>query len=128
MVFLLKYSLYEKTSLKNFITSLSPVLLPSKMDLYTIRGHCQAFCQHLQRYENGTNLLNTDKLQLIANFLDIPVGYFFEEHPKMAVAEETGKFIPSKEAGFLRLFRRLDEKYRKAILLFMELAADVRKG
>lgn len=84
--------------------------------------------QQIQRYENATNLLNTDKLQLIADFLDIPVGYFFEEHPKMAVAEETGKFIPSKAAKFLRLFRRLNEKYRKAVLLFMELAADVRKG
>ena len=35
--------------------------------------------QQVQRYENCTNLLNTDKLQLIAKSLGVPVSYFFDE-------------------------------------------------
>ncbi|MBI3814870.1 MAG: helix-turn-helix transcriptional regulator, partial [Nitrospinae bacterium] len=35
--------------------------------------------QQVQRYENGTNQLNTEKLQIIAATLDVPVSYFFED-------------------------------------------------
>lgn len=35
--------------------------------------------QQIQQYENGRTRLNTDKLQIIANALEIPVAAFFGE-------------------------------------------------
>jgi transcriptional regulator with XRE-family HTH domain len=35
--------------------------------------------QQIQQYENGSNRLNTDKLQLIAKALSVPIGAFFNE-------------------------------------------------
>lgn len=34
--------------------------------------------QQIQKYENGTNRIGTGRLHAIANFLEVPVSYFFE--------------------------------------------------
>jgi transcriptional regulator with XRE-family HTH domain len=76
--------------------------------------------QQVQRYENGMNLLNTDKLQLVADFLDVPVSYFFEERGFVAV-EETARYMPPDETRFLRLFKRLSNRDKEFVLRFMQL-------
>jgi len=48
--------------------------------------------QQVQRYENGSNLLDTDKLHKIAEVLGVPVGYFFEE-TKEKLDSVKGKFL-----------------------------------
>lgn len=78
--------------------------------------------QQVQRYENGTNLLNTNKLQLIADFLDVPVGYFFEDI-EFRAAEGMDKYLPADEAKYLRLLKRLAKRDKDFALRFMHLAA-----
>lgn len=53
--------------------------------------------QQVQKYEAGTNRLNTDKLQAIANTLTIPVAAFFEDQPIEALpfSEQERKLIES---------------------------------
>lgn len=53
--------------------------------------------QQIQKYEAGTNRLNTDKLQAIANTLSIPVAAFFEDQPIEALpfSEQERKLIES---------------------------------
>lgn len=78
--------------------------------------------QQVQRYENGTNLLNTDKLQLIADFLDVTVGYFFEDI-EFRAAEGADKYLPADEAKYLRFLKRLTKRDKDFVLRFMHLAA-----
>lgn len=79
--------------------------------------------QQIQRYENGTNLLNTDKLQLVADFIDVPVGYFFEELEFRAV-EGTDKYLPADEVRYLRLLKKLTKRDKSFVLRFLQLAAE----
>ena len=58
----------------------------------------------LQKYESGKNMMNTEKLQLAANVLSVPVQEFFMggyEVLPMAVEEklllDSYRAIPSKE-------------------------------
>ncbi len=47
--------------------------------------------QQLQKYENGQNMMNTDKLQLVAAALSVPVQTLFisdNEYLPMSVAEQ----------------------------------------
>jgi len=81
--------------------------------------------QQIQRYENGTNLLNTDKLQVVADFLNIPVSYLFEERGVTA-ADAAGLYISSEEAKLLRLSKMIDKRDMQCILRIMKLAA--KKG
>ena len=60
--------------------------------------------QQIQKYECGANKLNTDRLQQLAQALDVPVQTFFSDtddsHP-VAVAEkhliDSFRAIPNKE-------------------------------
>ena len=81
--------------------------------------------QQVQRYENGTNLLNTDKLQVVAGFLNIPVSFLFEEQSATA-AEASGLYISSEEARLLRLYKMIDKRDMECILRIMKLAAKKR--
>jgi len=47
--------------------------------------------QQVQRYENGTNRLNVEKIQLIARALSLPVSYFFESDETRIIAREEVK-------------------------------------
>jgi transcriptional regulator with XRE-family HTH domain len=79
--------------------------------------------QQIQRYENGDNLLSTDKLQLVAKYLDVPIGYFFEKDQSEAT-KESAKYKPSDDAKFSRLFKKLNKRYKQSILLLTKLAAE----
>lgn len=78
--------------------------------------------QQVQRYENGLNLLNVEKIQVIAQYLDLPVNYFFGEE-EGSIAEPAFPYLSSEETKLLRLFRKVRNKYKNAIFQFMELAS-----
>lgn len=51
--------------------------------------------QQISRYENGQNKLSAAQLYLLANFLDIPVSWFFLEMPEdNAPADELRESAP----------------------------------
>ena len=80
--------------------------------------------QQVQRYENGTNKLNVENLQLIAQALTVPVAYFFqEEHSDPSVAE-SGPVYESEEKSLIRHFRKIDSKAgRRMVVDVARLAA-----
>lgn len=79
--------------------------------------------QQVQRYENGSNLLNTDKLQSIAEFLDVPVSYFFDE----SVDKVLPKAHMSLSADEIRLIRLIRESDKKVLKTFFEILKLVKK-
>ena len=86
--------------------------------------------QQLQRYENGTSYLNTNRLQAISNALDVPITYFFEEkgEGKVSIMDRGYSYnMSSEEREFVAWLRKIDNSdYKKSILTFLQLAA--RKG
>jgi transcriptional regulator with XRE-family HTH domain len=66
--------------------------------------------QQIQLYENGTNRLNTDKLQLIAKALSVPVGSFFSEF-------DDERTLSEDEQQLLSGFRALKSPEVKEYLL-----------
>lgn len=78
--------------------------------------------QQVQRYEKGSNTLNTEKLQILAKCLDVPIGFFFEEN-SCSIREKTAVYFPEDEGQLLTLFRRINEEDRKSILHIMKIAA-----
>jgi len=74
--------------------------------------------QQVQRYENGTNKLNTYNLQLIARILHVPVTYFFgtasEAEP---LVKESFVYLSREEIDLCRAFRAIRDKNRRQIVL-----------
>jgi transcriptional regulator with XRE-family HTH domain len=73
--------------------------------------------QQVQRYENGTNSLNMENVQIIADALSVPASYFFEPERPLRVAEETLPYLPSDEAKLLKYFRKIKDSTSKNIVI-----------
>lgn len=65
--------------------------------------------QQVQRYENGTNKLNVETIQVIANALAVPVTYFFSGDESQ-VAEPSSLYLPAEERTLLKYFREIESR------------------
>ncbi|MFV1951774.1 MAG: helix-turn-helix domain-containing protein [Nitrospinota bacterium] len=84
--------------------------------------------QQVQRYENGVNKLNVEQLQVIADSLDVPISFFFEDTQPIRIRDAKSQYVSVEEEKFLKYFRKVGKKeYKKSILLFMELASKAEK-
>jgi transcriptional regulator with XRE-family HTH domain len=59
--------------------------------------------QQIQKYESGANRLNTDKLQVIASRLSVPVAAFFENQPIEALP------FTEQERNLMQSFRAISD-------------------
>ena len=86
--------------------------------------------QQIQKYEKGTNRVNVEMLQKIAQLLDVSIDFFFEGE---GISKEV-RGIPKKrgficqlspeEQKLIRFFRAIpDQEYRKGFLSLLRLAS-----
>lgn len=86
--------------------------------------------QQLQRYENGTSYLNTDRLQAISNALDVSIPYFFEEkgEGKVSIMDRGHPYMSPEEREFVEYLRKIENAdYKRSILTFLQLAVGKKK-
>ena len=74
--------------------------------------------QQIQKYEKGTNGVSSTRLLQIANFLNVPVVYFFEDfkdyNPKENISsDENLNYTPIVEHAYL-IGEEYTEKYLKS--------------
>lgn len=80
--------------------------------------------QQIQRYEKGTNRLNVENIQTIADALSVPLIYFFEPDRAVVVSEEPAPYLPAEEIRLLRYFRRIkDRNSKETVIQVARLAA-----
>jgi transcriptional regulator with XRE-family HTH domain len=74
--------------------------------------------QQVQKYEKGTNRISVDRLQQIANALDVPIKEFFSSE-KWMVSETQAAYgkVSDDEQRLLHLFRSIKDKKTKRTLL-----------
>lgn len=70
--------------------------------------------QQVQRYENGTNLLSTDKLQIVAKVLEVPVSYFFKEPEEITIMAAPGIKSADTEV-ILNCLDAIDKRCKRCI-------------
>ena len=63
--------------------------------------------QQIQRYENGSSMLNVENVQRIARALSLPVTAFFEASRANVAAEPATPYASKEEKTLLRNFRDL---------------------
>ncbi len=92
--------------------------------------------QQIQKYERGMNRVGASRLQLMANVLDVPVSFFFDDAPSQndnatntTVSSSTdyvNQFLASSEGLQLnRAFLKIpDPKIRRGIIALTKALAD----
>ncbi|MBI5418420.1 helix-turn-helix transcriptional regulator [Candidatus Poribacteria bacterium] len=73
--------------------------------------------QQVQRYENGTNKLNIENIQIIAKALFVPVSYFFGSNETSEIAENQAPYLPSDENKLLKYFKKIKNKNSKDMII-----------
>ncbi|MFZ3114208.1 MAG: helix-turn-helix transcriptional regulator [Syntrophales bacterium] len=84
--------------------------------------------QQVQRYENGTNRLNVENIQLIADILSVPVSHFFASDEILMVAEEATTYLSADESKLLRYFRKIENNSFKDLVMQVARLAVKAKG
>ena len=84
--------------------------------------------QQIQKYENGTDRVSANRLKKIADALNIPINYFFEE--TILKAKETESVyhtlgeLTKEEIELIKLFRKVGDKRAKGNLLKLIKSAE----
>jgi transcriptional regulator with XRE-family HTH domain len=86
--------------------------------------------QQVQKYEKGYNRIGAGRLQQIAEALQVPVGFFFEEFPapgrrKSALPSHISDFLTSADGlALTEAFMMIrDKRQRRCIVLLVEAMA-----
>ncbi len=80
--------------------------------------------QQVQRYENGSNRLNVENIQVIAEVLSVPVNYFFRKEGMPFLADDHLPYGAQEEVILLGHFRKIPiERDRKLIIEVAHLVA-----
>ncbi len=75
--------------------------------------------QQVQRYENGTNRLNVENLQIIADLLSLPTASFFSTALADKVAEPPASYaeMSAEERALLKYFRAIKGNKGKSLVI-----------
>jgi len=85
--------------------------------------------QQIQKYEKGTNGISSLRIMQLANFLKVPVVYFFEDFPDY-VANNNNQSIESEDINYsflAKLFAGLAEPQKEKIMQVLRNTRSVEK-
>ena len=84
--------------------------------------------QQIQKYEKGTNGISSLRIMQLANFLKVPVVYFFEEFPGFSGNEDKNYTEDDFNYSFLaKMFTNLSEAKREKILQVLKNTRIIEK-
>ncbi len=85
--------------------------------------------QQIQKYEKGTNGVSSARLLQLANFLKVPVKYFFEDYQDFSEAASSNGEAQSLNYSFLiRLFNDLAPSEKSKVLESLKDQNNLRKA
>ena len=86
--------------------------------------------QQIQKYEKGTNGISSLRIMQLANFLKVPIVYFFEDFPTYANSPAEEGFAKTEDLNYsflVKLFSALSENQREKILQILRNSKNLEK-
>jgi len=84
--------------------------------------------QQIQKYEKGTNGISSLRIMQLANFLKVPVVYFFEDFPSYEAMNNNNEPIEDLNYSFLaKLFSALSEQQKEKIFQVLKNTRSLEK-
>ena len=86
--------------------------------------------QQIQKYEKGTNGISSLRLMQLANFLKIPVLYFFEDYPgylSLSVDSDKAESVDLNYSFLARLFSNLSSQQKDKIFQVLRNTKNLEK-
>tara|TARA_B100000029_G_C17483897_1_gene926507 strand:- start:49 stop:417 length:369 start_codon:yes stop_codon:yes gene_type:complete len=84
--------------------------------------------QQIQKYEKGTNGISSLRIMQLANFLKVPVVYFFEDYPAYTSADPNKVESDDLNYSFLaKLFSKLSTEQKDKIFQVLKNTRTLEK-
>lgn len=83
--------------------------------------------QQIQKYEKGTNGISSLRIMQLANFLKVPVVYFFENFPEYSGDQPKDSTEDLNYAFLAKLFTNLSELQKEKILQVLRNTRSLEK-
>jgi len=90
--------------------------------------------QQIQKYEKGTNGISSLRIMQLANFLKVPVVFFFEDFPlyqgsdtNVGLSPEEKKDVDLNYSFLAKLFVNLDENQKEKIFQVLKNTRTLEK-
>ena len=85
--------------------------------------------QQIQKYEKGTNGVSSARLLQLANFLKVPIKYFFEDYQDFSSNQEASTDNKNLNYSYLsKLFGDLEPQQKQKLLdVLSENSGNIRK-
>ena len=85
--------------------------------------------QQIQKYEKGTNGVSSNRLMQLANFLKVPVTYFYDDFPdyKVENAENTGNAEDLNYSFLAKTFSKLSEVEKQKIITMLKNTGNLKE-
>ena len=85
--------------------------------------------QQIQKYEKGTNGVSSARLLQLANFLKVPIKYFFEDYQDFSEQSHEKKESQSLNYSFLvKMFNDLDSAEKNKIIEVLRNQRDIKQA
>ena len=84
--------------------------------------------QQIQKYEKGTNGVSSARLLQLANFLKVPIKYFFEDYQDFQAHNQKDTAASLNYTFLLRLFSDLDSSETEKIYDVLKNNRDIKKA
>jgi len=84
--------------------------------------------QQIQKYEKGTNGVSSARLLQLANFLKVPIKYFFEDYQDFQAHNQKDTAASLNYTFLLRLFSDLDSSEKEKIYDVLKNNRDIKKA
>lgn len=72
--------------------------------------------QQIQKYEKGTNGISSLRIMQLANFLQVPVVYFFEDYPAYSKEIKDNEEVDLNYSFLAKLFSSISDQQKAKIL------------
>ena len=83
--------------------------------------------QQIQKYEKGTNGVSSSRLMQLANFLKVPITYFYEDFPSYKGETSNEPNNPDLNYSFLvKTFSKLSETDKNKLLQILRNSSNLK--
>ena len=83
--------------------------------------------QQIQKYEKGTNGVSSSRLMQLANFLKVPITYFYEDFP--SYKGETSNELNNQDLNYsflVKTFSKLSETDKNKLLQILRNSSNLK--
>jgi transcriptional regulator with XRE-family HTH domain len=85
--------------------------------------------QQIQKYEKGTNGVSSSRLLQLANFLKVPITYFYEDYVDYKAENNESPFTPTdlNYSFLIKTFSKLSESEKLKLIQILKNSGSIKE-